>query len=387
MTRTTRGRRKVLHLITRLIVGGAQDNTLITVAKHRRDRYEVHVAGNPNGYWADRAATVADRFHPLPDLVNPVSPRRDAATLAALVRLFRRERYDIVHTHSSKAGVLGRVAAKIAGVPAVIHTMHGPGIHEFMRPMQRRIYELAERAVVPCTDFIIAVSEANRRQATDRFGIAPSRARTVYSGIDLTALDRPADTVRARRDVGVPDGWKIVLFVGRLDDAKAPHLLVSAFEQVVRARPDTALVLVGSGEFDEQVAQQIRELGLREHVRMMGTRDDVPAFLAIADVFALSSLWEGVGRAMTEAMLYGVPVVVPAIYGIPEIVHDRETGILYPRGDVGALAAGILELLGDPELARRIGDRGRALTRRIFDADAMVRSIEDVYEQLLAGRR
>jgi len=375
---------KVLHLITRLIVGGAQDNTLVTVARHDRARYEVHVAGNPAGEWRARAEQVADAFHPLPELVNPIAPRRDAAALLAILRLIRRERFDVVHTHSSKAGILGRVAARAAGVPAVVHTMHGPGIHDQMPRWKQHVFRAAELVAGRCTDALVAVSDSNRVQATTQFRIPEARAHTIYSGIDLAHLDAPADLERARAAVAAPPGWSVVMFVGRLDDAKAVHHLVAAFAHVAAARPHTVLALVGSGPDEPALRRQVAELGLAAHVRFLGTRADVPALLRLADVFALSSLWEGIGRAMTEAMLLGVPVVAPRIYGIPEVVHDGETGLLYPRGDTAALAAHILALLADPSLARRLGDSGRRLTRARFDADAMVRGLEALYDRLLA---
>jgi glycosyltransferase involved in cell wall biosynthesis len=219
------------------------------------------------------------------------------------------------------------------------------------------------------------------------FGMKPDRVRTIYSGIDFSSLDRPWDVDRARNDAAVPTGWKTVLFVGRLDDAKAPNLLIDAFARVVAARPQTALVVVGSGDLEPLMRERMQHHQIADHIRFMGLRDDVPAFLRIADVFALSSLWEGVGRAMTEAMLCGLPVVVPEIYGIPEIVRHDETGLLYPRGDIAALADGIVRLLERPDDAHRLGAAGRTLTRRIFDADYMVRSIDEVYDELLAARR
>jgi glycosyltransferase involved in cell wall biosynthesis len=375
---------KVLHLITRLIVGGAQDNTLVTVARHDRRRYEVHVAGNPAGEWRSRAEEVADAFHPLPDLVNPISPRRDPAALLAILRLLRRERFDVVHTHSSKAGVLGRLAARAAHVPAIVHTMHGPGIHDYMPRWKQRAYLVGELAAARCGDAVIAVCEANRRQAIERFGVAPQRAVTIYSGIDLRRLDGPHDLAAARAALGAPEGAKVVLFVGRLDDAKALHLLLAAFADVVAARPDTVLALVGDGPDELALRTLADDLRIANRVRFLGSRDDVPAFLRLADVFALSSLWEGIGRAMTEAMLMGVPVVVPAISGIPEVVRHDETGLLYPRGDVVALSAGLQRLLATPAEARRLGERARMETRARFEADDMVRSIEGVYDRLLA---
>jgi glycosyltransferase involved in cell wall biosynthesis len=378
-------RRKVLHLITRLIVGGAQDNTLLTVEKHRRDRYCVHVAGNPSGEWAERAARVADAFHPLPNLINPIAPTSDSAALVDMVRLMRRERYDVVHTHSSKAGVLGRVAARIAGVPAVVHTMHGPtGMHDLMNPWKRRVFEAAERIAGRYTHHMIAVSDITRRHITNLGLVSAERTSTIYSGIDFDRLDGAWDADAVRAELAIPSSWKVVAFVGRLDDAKAPDVLVRAFAQVVRKRPETALIMAGEGDLEASLRAQITELGVANNVFLLGTRHDVPAILRLANVFALSSLWEGVGRALTEAMLLGVPVVAPDIYGIPEIVHHGETGRLFPRGDANALAGHLQALLTDEALARRLGENGRALTRRLFDGDAMVRSIESVYEDLLS---
>ncbi len=376
---------KVLHLITRLIVGGAQDNTLLTVEKRRRDRYCVHVAGNPAGEWSGRAREVADAFHPLPNLVNPISPRRDSAALYEIVRLLRRERYDVVHTHSSKAGILGRVAARIAGTPAVVHTMHGPtGLHDGMPVWKRHAFKAAERFAGRCTDHMIAVSDKTRHHIVELGLVGADKTRTIYSGIDFARLDRPWDPGPIRAELALPAGTQIVLFVGRLDDAKAPDVLVSAFAQVVRIRPKTVLVLVGSGELEPALRAQIGSLGLEGKVRFLGTRHDVPAILRVADVFALSSRYEGVGRALTEAMLLGVPVVAPEIFGIPEVVHHGETGMLFQRGDDRALAQALVDLLADPVRARRLGDNGRSLTRRMFDGDVMVRAIEEVYEELLA---
>ena len=381
-------RLKVLHLITRLIVGGAQDNTLLTVEKRRCDRYCVHVAGNPNGEWAARARQVADAFHPLPNLVNPISPRSDSAALYDIVQLLRRERYDVVHTHSSKAGILGRVAARLAGVPVVVHTMHGPtGLHDLMPRWKRGVFELAERIAGRCTDHMIAVSESGRRHVVELGLVDAARTRTIYSGIDLDRLDGAWDPEPVRRELELDAGAEVVVFVGRLDAAKAPGLLVAAFAEVARQRPRAVLVMVGDGDLAPALRGQIAELELGDRVRLLGTRHDVPAILRLADVFALSSMYEGVGRALTEAMLLGVPVVAPRIYGIPEVVHHGETGLLYPRGDADAHARAIGEVLADPATARRLGDAGRRLTRRLFDGDAMVRAIEAVYEELVAEER
>ncbi len=376
---------KVLHVITRLIVGGAQDNTLLTVEGHDRSRYEVHVASNASGEWGERARRVADAFVDMPDLVNPISPRHDLRALWQLVTLMRRERYAVVHTHSSKAGVLGRIAARIAGVPCVIHTVHGFSFHPFMPPWQRRLFETLERGLERVTDATITVSELNRREAVGMGILREKRSQTVYSGIAFAPLDVPLDRAALRAALDLPADAPTVVNVGRLDTLKDPHRMLDAFAQVRAEVPGAVLLMVGDGPLMPGLAARVATEGTAASVRLLGSRADVADLLRISDVFALSTKLEGLGRAMTEAMLVGVPPVVPAIYGIPEIVHDDETGVLYPVGDAAALARGITGLLGDPARRARLGENARALTRRLFDAATMIEKIEEIYEHALAS--
>lgn len=377
---------KILHVITRLVVGGSQDNTLLTVAGHDRQRFTVHLASNPEGFWHDRAVDAADTFHPLPDLVNPIHPTRDFKTLIALVRLLRRERFDVVHTHSSKAGILGRLAARIAGVPAVIHTIHGFPFHDFMPAWKRQLYIHLERSMCSLTDFFIPVCDLNRQEAVNRRLLTLDKAETVYSGIDFAKLDRPFDPDRTRQQLEIPNGWNTIVMVGRLDEQKAPYYLIDAFARVLDRSPNTLLLLVGEGELEAQLRRQASQLGIDKFVRFLGSREDVPEILKVADIFALSSLWEGLGRAMTEAMLVGKPVVVPEIYGIPEIVHHDRTGLLFPAGDVDLLANGLIELLQSPQKRDFLGQNAKVLTRQLFNADLMVRKIEGIYERVLSSK-
>jgi glycosyltransferase involved in cell wall biosynthesis len=378
-----RTRPKILHLITRLAVGGAQDNTLLTLEKHDRARFKVHLASNPNGTWRDRALQVADTFHPLPHLVNPIQPFQDCQALFEIVQLLKKEKFDLVHTHSSKAGILGRWAAKIVGVPAVVHTIHGFAFHNFMPTWKRQLYLHLERSVRPCTDFFVTVCELNRQQAAQLGILSLDNSKTIYSGIDFTQLDRPSHLQEIREKLKIPVGWKTLVMVGRLDAQKAPYFLIDAFARVVKNDPETLLLLVGEGELQTQLQVQTQTLGISDRVRFLGARGDIPDILNVADIFALSSLWEGLGRAMTEAMLMGKPVVVPNIYGIPEIVRDRETGLLFPAGDVEKLAAHLQFLLQHPEERMRLGQQAKQLTRNLFDANTMVQQIEEIYARLL----
>jgi len=374
---------KVLHIITRLAVGGAQDNTLITVEKSDRHRYTVELASNPEGMWRDRALAVADKFHPLPHLVNPINPSQDLQTLKQLVTLIKQEKFDVVHTHSSKAGILGRVAAKIAKVPVIVHTIHGFAFNDLMPMWQQQVYINLERIMRPFTDFFITVSELNRQQAAQLGILSLENSKTIYSGIDFAKLDQPTNAEETKQSLNIPPDTKIILMVGRLDPQKAVHFLIQAFAHVVRQQPQTLLLLIGEGELQPQLENLAQELGIAHKVKFLGVREDVPAIINIADIFALSSLWEGLGRAMTEAMLLGKPVVVPNIYGIPEIVHHQETGLLFSAGNTQELSQQLLYLLENPPECQRLGNKGQQLTRNLFDANNMVREIDHIYEDLL----
>jgi glycosyltransferase involved in cell wall biosynthesis len=374
---------KVLHVITRSIIGGAQDNTFCTCERHDRRRYEVHLACNPDGRWIERARRAGDVLHPVPALVRPVQPWHDLRALLALVRLMRRERFDVVHTHTAKAGFLGRLAARQCRVPAVVHTYHAFPWHDRMSAAQRQLYLRLERVVRPFTHCALTVSETQRQAGARLRVLDAERSRTIYSGIDFAKLDAAAAPAVTRAKLGLPPDAPLIIFAGRLDPSKAPHLLVAAFSQVAQEHPDARLLLAGDGELRAALEAQVRALGLAARVHLLGFRDDVPDLLRAADVFAFSSLWEMLGRALTEAMLLGKAVVAPALNGIPEIVRHGETGLLYEAGQSGQLAQHLGHLLANAAERERLGANARRLTRPMFDVNVMVARIEQVYEELL----
>jgi glycosyltransferase involved in cell wall biosynthesis len=375
--------KKILHLITHLGIGGAQDNTLLTVEKCDRARFDVHIASNPTGKWSDRAKKATEHFHSLPNLVYPIHPIKDVLCVFDLAKLFRQEKFDIVHTHSSKAGILGRWAARLAKVPVIIHTIHGFAFHDFMPAWQRQFFINLERAAKPCTDFFITVSELNRKEALTLNLIELENSQTVYSGINFYKLDRFSEPNQTRQELDIPKEFQVIVMVGRLDKQKAPNILIDAFAQVIQKCPKTFLLIVGDGELREYLEQKASQLNILQNIKFLGSREDVPDILKIADIFALSSLWEGLGRAMTEAMLVGKPVVVPNIYGIPEIVHHNETGLLYEAGDTKKLALNLIYLLQNSQERERLGKNAQKLTRKLFDGDLMVAQIEEIYQHLL----
>jgi glycosyltransferase involved in cell wall biosynthesis len=372
---------KVLHLITLSVLGGAQDNTFGTCELHDRRRYEVHLACNPDGQWVDRAREAVDVFHPLASLQTPPHPIKDLRTLWDMIRLLRRERFDVVHTHTAKAGFLGRLACWICRVPVVVHTYHAFPFHDYMSRGKNWLFRGMERLVRPMTSFIFTLSDLDRDKGQKLGILDRQHSATAYTGIDFAKLDAAAPRETTREKLGIAPDCPVVLQVGRMEAQKAPQLLVEAFAQVVREHPRALLLFAGDGELRPQVEAAIRAHDLGENVRILGFRKDIPDLLEAADIFAFSSLWEAMGRAMVEAMLVGRAVVVPAIYGIPEIVRHRKTGWLYEVGNVTKLAQGISHLLAHPDERAKLGCEARRLTRSLFDLERMVTKIEATYVQ------
>jgi glycosyltransferase involved in cell wall biosynthesis len=373
---------KVLHLITRLELGGAQENTLYTVAHLDRSRFEPILAAGPGGILDSRARALAGvPFHPVPALARPLRPRRDLAALWALFRLFRRLSPDIVHTHSSKAGILGRLAAALAGVPVRLHSVHGFGFHAGGRPPLRAALIVAERLAARFTTHWIVVSRSNLEQGAALRLVDPGRATLIRSGVDLQRLRAPRDAGRVRRELGLGAEQPLVLSIACLKPQKAPLDLVGAAARVARDVPQARFALAGDGELRGAVEAAAEAAGLRGRFHLLGWRDDVPDLLAAADVFLHTARWEGLPRVLAEALASGVPVVATDVDGAREVVAEGVNGHLCRAGDVAALAERVVDLLGDPERRRRLGEAGRRSVAE-FDIRDMVKRQEELYLRL-----
>jgi glycosyltransferase involved in cell wall biosynthesis len=373
-------RYKVLHLITHLGVGGAQDNTLLTVERTRRDRFEVHIAGG-DGEWSERARSVADRYIPLSSLTRRTVAATHLRALHDILRLLLRERYQIVHTHSTHAGILGRVAAKVARVPIIVHTVHGFAFDDLtLSPQMRALLLSVERGCARLTDRLVMVSNLNREQAL-RLGIAPAdRMVVIYSGIDLSRFQRLQQHAYQRADFGLSSEEAVIGWVGRLCEQNAPELFIAAAREVAVAHPRISFVMVGDGP--------LRELceglaGGMPQLRLLGYRPDIPRILPLFDMLVSTVRWAGLGRVVTEAMLAGLPVVATAVNGVPEIIHHGTTGLLVPAEQPAATAWAINYLLDHPPIARALGRRASDLVRPLFSAEQMAQQVSNLYEQLI----
>jgi len=383
---------KVLHLITHLGFGGASDNTLLTVKDLSRTRYEVHLgAGADYVDWVEQGQEYADAFVMFPLLYRSPRPVADLRLLWQLYRFFRAQQYDIVHTHNAKAGVIGRLAAYLAGVPIILHSMHllswqdmeadrSGYLKQIKAAVQGRVYFWLEKFAAMLSDNVITVSQLNREEAAQA-GLAPLEKLTVvYSGIEYDRFQVSVDRVAKCRALGLAPEQPIIGMIGRLSPQKAPLDFVAAAKHVLTVRPDAQFILIGEGPLTEEVEAMI---GSETRIRLLGYRDDVPELLSLLDIFALASLWEGLGRALTEAMSVGIPVAVTAVNGVPEIVHHGQTGLLSPPAEPQKLADNILWLLEHPDEAIEMSQRGQEEVLPYFGAQQMIDQIETIYEALL----
>jgi glycosyltransferase involved in cell wall biosynthesis len=385
--RLMRGRIRVLHPITRLIVGGAQENTILTARLLDPARWEVTiVAGTQTGSEGSLIETAKEQGIPLileASLVREVNPWQDLLAIFRLAQLMRRGRYTIVHTHSSKAGIVGRWAAKLAGVPIIVHTVHGWGHHDHQHPLVRQYYIWMEKLTLPITDKLIVVSPLNIDKGLAA-GIGKAEDYVVIrSGIELERFGHPqCSPAKTRAAWGIPAEAPVVGTVTRLSPQKGPLDFVRAAHLIAQTLPEVRFIMVGDGPLRPQVEELIRELGLEGRLVLTGLRRDVPDLLAAFDLFVLSSLWEGLPRVVTQAMASGLPVVATAIDGSAEAIEEGVNGLLTPPGEPQAIAAAVLQLLRDPAQRRQMGQSGQARALE-FDVRTMVAKIAALYEELL----
>ena len=383
---------RVCHVITLLELGGAQQNTLYTVS-HLGEPFRPSLVCGPGGILDDDARRLGVPLQFVPSLTRPVRPDRDLAALLALARIFRRERPDIVHTHSSKAGILGRLAARLASVPRVVHTIHGYGFNASRGWLQYRTFLALERLAARLTDRFIAVSRANLEEGVALGLFTRDRVSLIRSGVALREFESASHDTGLearrnglRRELGLPENALLVGMVACLKPQKSPLTFVEVAARVARDVPDATFVVAGDGELRAAVERRAGELHLGGRLRLLGWRRDVPKVMAALDVLLHTSLWEGLPRVLPEAIAAGVPIVATSVGGTSDILKDGRTGIVRAPGDVEGLAAGVKRLLLDRGFARSLTEQARSVLGE-FDIDEMVRAQERLYLSLIEGGR
>jgi len=308
-----------------------------------------------------------------------VNPLRMLLATFEMAAYLRRERIDLVHTHCSMPGILGRLAARLAGVPVIVHTIHGLHVHDRWNPVMRNLYTLAEKLCGMFTDMLLSQNRTDLDLARRLAFVPPERLRFIGNGIDIERF-HPMPRVKST------DGALTVICTARFEPVKNHPQLFEAMKQLVERGIDARLWLVGDGELRAQYQALCATLGIADRVDFLGYRDDVPALLAQADVSVLTSVKEGIPRALLEAMAMELPVIGTRVVGTEETVRDGETGYLIEYGDVPALTERLARLAADPALRARLGKRGREVVLAEFDEQQIVESLATVYRQLLRNK-
>jgi glycosyltransferase involved in cell wall biosynthesis len=379
---------KVLHIITNMPIGGAQDNTLSTIEGLDKERYDISLMSGPKGDWKERAQRIEGcRCIFINEMVREVHLIKDFIAFVKIFIALRRGKYDIVHTHSSKPGFYGRFAARLASVPVIIHTIHGFPFHDFMPKIFRQFLIILERFLSGISDKLITVSKLNLQQALGLNLALPEKFVNVYSGIDFSKFNKKVDLKKKRRELNIPNNTKVVGFVGRLTKCKGIEYFFRAVQTVTKQSNGIVVLIVGDGELRWKSERLAEELGITPFVKFLGFREDVPELLQLFDVYVLSSLWEGLGRALTEALYSRRPTVATAVAGVPELVRNKETGILVPPADPAALAEGILYLLDNPDKRKKLAQNAHNLVKQEFSVEAMVQSIDELYQELYQSNK
>lgn len=365
----------ILHIITRLDRGGSSENTLITVACLDRRRYRPSLMAGPS---SEGAAAIL-----IPHLGRKIRPLHDLLAFAEMYAKIRQGRYTIVHTHSSKAGILGRWAARLAGVPIIVHTPHGHVFYGYNERVPTYLFIVLERLTARITDKIITLTEAGIKEHVER-RIAPrEKFISIHSGVDLAPhTELPPDPAAARKRFGLSPDCLVVGSVGRFEPVKGYDILLRAAGLLRTRQPKVQFLLAGEGEEAPHLKRLAEELQVDDRVFFPGWQQELPQVLSALDLFVLPSRNEGMGRVLVHAMAMGTPIVATRVGGIPEVLGEGETGLLVAPDDPAELAAAIERLLTDRALAGKIGEAGRRRASA-YSADKMVADIESLYDTLL----
>ena len=377
----------VCTIITKLELGGAQEVALFAAAKLDRPRFRsVLIAGEPGLLDEKARALEGVAFHQVPSLARPIRPWRDLRALISLTVLLRRLQPAIVHTHSSKAGILGRWAAWLARVPIIVHTIHGYGITPNQPWWLRSLLIGVERLTGLITTQWITVSQADLDRGLHWGLFRRSHVIVIRPGIDVRAFQAPPlpapERDRLRAAWGVGPEHMLVGTVAPLKPQKAPHDFVAVAVRVCAHVPSARFVWVGDGELRGSVEAHIRSAKLEDRVRIVGWRRDVPAVMHALDAFLLTSRWEGLARVLLEARAAGVPIIATRVGGAAEAVVEGRHGWLCEGGDIEGLTGRLRDVLKTRGAGAPSRDGGDLPDE--FDIHEMARQYQQLYDKLLA---
>jgi glycosyltransferase involved in cell wall biosynthesis len=377
---------KIAHIITQLELGGAQENTLYTATNLDPALYETYlIAGSGGLLDQDARINLGERLLLVPTLVRQLCPGKDLLSLIKIYNICRRYHFDIVHTHSSKAGILGRWAARLAGVKVIVHTFHGFGFNDAQKFWTRWFFIRLEQITARFSSKLIVVSAENTKKAL-KLGIGHDRQyQVIHSGIKTAAYRVKVNSAAEKNKLGLPPDSRVVGMIACFKPQKAPLDFVRMAAEVSKELPETCFLMVGDGELRPQIEKLSRELGLEKRLILSGWRRDANIVLQIMDVVVLTSLWEGLPRVVVEAFVSRKPVVATPADGVKEVIKDGLTGYLAGFHQPGLMAEKVIYLLKNPAAATQMTAAAAALIQASgdFDIDEMVQEQSRLYLKIL----
>ena len=381
---------RVLHIITRMIVGGAQENTLLSVVGlDAMPEYEVDfISGIDKGKEGEMLSQARETTNliVLPEMGRSINPFSDVVAFWKLYKLIKKGRYHIVHTHSSKAGVLGRLAAWLAGTPLIVHTLHSLVFHEYQPWIVNRTWRFIKKTCALVTDYYISVSEVIVEKAIAANIAEPGRFRTIYSGMELDwFLNAKFDADKVKQEFGIPLDAPVVGKIARLFPLKGHDQLMDAAPEIVKRISNVRFFLIGDGILLENLQKRATEYGILDNFVFAGLidRERIPEMISAMDVVVHTSLREGLARVLPQSLAMGKPCVSFDIDGGREVVINDYTGYLVEAFDSIGLADRVARLLEDKELRRKFGENGKRHVDPNFRGEKMVADISEVYQMLL----
>lgn len=384
---------KVCHFITRLIVGGAQENTFLSARGLVEAGHECILLTGPSegreGQLLSKMKNPGFEVVESPLFVREISPAVDGKAIRWLVAFLKERKFDVIHTHSSKAGIIGRIAGRKAGVPMVVHTIHGLAFGPYESALKNFIYIHAERYAAKRCDRIYSVAQAMIDQCLAQKIGRPEQFKVVYSGMELDRFLDAKPEEKLRADLNIPAGRKVVGAVARLFPRKGYEDFFPVAAKIVEKRSDTHFLILGDGPSRADYENLVKSLGIAGHVSFAGLvpPDEVARYIALTDAVAHFSLKEGLPRVAVQALAEEKPVVAYPLDGTPEVVIDGQTGFLTQPGDHAAAAEALLRILSDDGEARRLGQAGRALVKDKFPWQKMSEILIRDYEDFLVRKK
>ena len=382
---------RIMHVSTRLILGGSQENTVLSCEGQADGGHDVSLVFGPiygpEGSLFDRVKAHGNiETIETPNLVRELAPVKDFKCKQDLRKIIRDWKPDVVHTHSSKAGILGRLAAWKEKVPCVIHTIHGLAFHPYQSKWRNSVYILSERIAAKRCHVIACVADAMRDQALKQGIGRPEQYVTVYSGIEVERYVSPQwSRDEVRRELGISEDDFVLGTIARLAELKGHDDLLDSLEGLMNQRSNLKLLWVGDGWWADRLLGRVKSMGLADRVIATGLvpSEEIPKYLQAMDVLCHPSYREGLPRTVTQSLLSGTPVIANDVDGTREVCFDGETGRLIPPGDLTALREATEWMMDHPAEREEMGRLGQTLCRERFAASRMVEHLEEIYQKQL----